>query len=82
MKGDFFIQLTKNGNKIDKSKKETGYIDVHNKKLNCFNIGHNFILEMDVLDFIISADGILFKGIEDLNGRKFYQEVWFLPKEK
>lgn len=82
MKGDFYIQKTINGEQIQKPKKNIGYISCNDKKLNCFLENHSFMLEMDVLDIMISADGILFKGIEDLNGRKLYQEVWFLSKGK
>ena len=82
MKGDFFFQKTINGEQIEKPKKNIGYISCNDKKLNCFLEDHSFMLEMDVLDIMISADGILFKGVEDLNGRKLYNEVWFLPKGK
>lgn len=80
MRGDFYIQLTRKGVKVEKPKKMDGTISVQNKKLTCFGDNHCFMLEMDVLDFMISADGILFKGIEYLNGRRLYQEVWFVPK--
>jgi hypothetical protein len=82
MKGNFYIQKTRNGLQIEKPQKHTGYIDCKDKKLNCFLEDHSFMLEMDVLDITISADGMLFKGIEDLNGRKLYNEIWFLPKGK
>jgi hypothetical protein len=78
MKGDFYIQRTINGEKIEKPEKITGSISVDNKKLYCFE-NDCFKLQMDVLDIIISCDGVLLKGIEDLNGRKIYQEVWFIP---
>jgi len=77
MRGSWYAQLTKDGSKIKNPIPNKGYIDVKNKKLNCFDHNDYFLLEMDVLDFTISADGILFKGIEDNNGRKQYNEIWF-----
>lgn len=77
MNGNFYIQKTIEGFQIEKPEKNIGYISVQDKKLGCFTKDHSFILSMDVLDFMISSDGILFKGIEDLSGRKIYQEVYF-----
>lgn len=81
MTGIFYIQLTKKGNAIKNPDGQRGYISVQNKKLHCFSTKNQLVLEIDVLDFFISADGVLFKGIEDENGRKQYQEMWFVPKE-
>lgn len=82
MKGDFYIQKAVRGDQIEKPKKNVGYISCNDKKLNCFLEDHSFMLEMDVLDIMISADGILFKGIEELQDgkRMVYNELWFIPR--
>jgi len=82
VKGNFYIQKTIEGLQTEKPRKNIGYISCNDKKLNCFLEDNSFMLKMDVLDIMISADGILFKGIEDLNGRKLYQELWFIPRGK
>jgi hypothetical protein len=81
MRGDFYIQRTIDGLQIKNPNKNIGYICCNDKKLYCFT-GDSLTLEMDILDIIISADGILFKGIEKLQDgqRMIYNEVWFLPR--
>lgn len=80
MEGNFYLQKEVDGYLIEKPIKMSGTISVINKELCVFNCQNWLLVKMDVLDFIISADGILFKGVEDLNGRKLYQELWFVPK--
>jgi len=83
MLGNFYIQRNIDGNKIEKPQKIVGSISVDNKKLYGFS-GGSYLIQMNVLDFIVSADGILFKGIEELQDgkRMIYNEIWFIPKDK
>lgn len=65
---------------MEKPLKITGSIAVENKILHGFS-GNSYLLKMNVMDFTISADGIMFMGIEEVrNGIKTYQEIWFTPK--
>jgi len=81
MCGDFYIQRENDGSLIEKPLKINGSVSVQKRELNAFNFENWLLLKMDVLDFTISADGIMFMGTEHLNdGRTIYQELWFLPK--
>ena len=81
MKGDFYIQRELDGSLIEKPLKINGSISLKDRKLSGFNIQDYFVIEMWVMDFTISADGIMFMGTEETrNGTKTYQEIWFVPK--
>ncbi len=80
MRGEFYIVRNIEGNNIEKPEKIIGSISVDNKKLYGFS-GDSYLIKMNILDFIISADGILFKGIEELQDgkRMVYNEIYFVP---
>jgi len=81
VRGDFYIQRENDGSLVEKPLKVNGSVSVQKRELNAFSFENWLLLEMDVLDFSISADGIMFTGIEELNdGRKIHQELWFVPK--
>lgn len=79
MTGQFYVQLRPDGNKVINPIKRVGYISVETRKLICFNSEHQILLEMHILDFWIAKDGMMFMGIEESDGRKLYQEVFFVP---
>jgi len=82
MKGDFFIQREIDGSLVEKPLKITGSITVEGKILHGFSGENSYIIKMNIMDFTISADGIMFMGIEEVrNGIKTYQEIWFIPKK-
>lgn len=80
MRGNFYIQREIDGSLVEKPLKITGSITVENKILHGFS-GDSYLLKMNVMDFTVSSDGIMFMGIEEVrSGTKTYQEIWFLPK--
>lgn len=83
MLGKLFVQRRKNGTCIDKPKAEEADIYIDESGIaQAFQNNYIFAEMTSCRIKFVSANGILFTGVEDPTGQRtklFYQEWWFIP---